>query len=59
MHVLVKKMKVFYLFLFLAILFFLYPVVEVGAAYPVPDMDPQGYPAVNTGCLAPDKCKPE
>ena len=56
MHFLVKKNKILYLFLFLAILFFLYPAVAVNAAYPVPDMDPQGYPALNTGCLAPGKC---
>ena len=56
MHFLVKKIKVLYLFLFLAIFFFVYPVVSVNAAYPVPDMDPQGYPALNTGCLAPGKC---
>ena len=56
MHAKVQKMKVLYLFLFLAIPFFVCPAVEVNAAYPVPDMDPQGYPALNTGCLAPGKC---
>lgn len=28
----------------------------IGAAVPLPEMDPAGYPAPNTGCLAPGKC---
>lgn len=56
MHLLGKKMKVFHLFLFLAIILLVYPVVTVSAEYSVPDMDPKGYPAPDTGCLAPGEC---
>ena len=32
---------------------------SVIAATPLPEMDPKGYPAPNTGCLAPGKCHAE
>ena len=41
--------------LFLGFLLWMIPL-SVGAASPLPAMDPAGYPAPNVGCLAPGKC---
>ena len=40
----------------LMIAFLLGTPLMLGAAVPLPEMDPAGYPAPNTGCLAPGKC---
>ena len=32
------------------------PPLVAGSGVPVPEMDPQGFPAVGTGCLANGKC---
>jgi len=44
-------------FLFLVFIFlFISALQATGAKYPVPGMDPNGFPAQNTGCIASDKC---
>jgi hypothetical protein len=44
------------LFLFIVITGVIFPVQALSADYPLPEMDPKGYPAPDTGCLAPGKC---
>ena len=44
------------LVLLLSILTLIYTLQAGGVKYPLPEMDPNGFPSPNSGCLAPGKC---
>ena len=41
---------------FWIVLFLVWPSLVGASEVPVPEMDPQGFPAIGTGCLANGKC---
>ena len=41
---------------FWIVLFLFWPSIVVAGKVPVPEMDPQGFPAIGKGCLATGKC---
>ncbi|UCE82390.1 MAG: cytochrome C [Deltaproteobacteria bacterium] len=51
-----ERLKASHLIVFCAILLLGVSAKAFSAEYPVAEMDPKGYPAQNTGCLAPGKC---
>ncbi len=50
------KVKMCLLVPLLAIFTLLYALSAGAEQYPLPEMDPNGFPAPDTGCLAPGKC---
>jgi len=44
------------LVLLLSILTLIYVLQAGSEQFPLPEMDPSGFPAPDTGCLAPGKC---
>lgn len=51
-----SKIRAYHLFLSCCMLLFFLSAWSYSAQIPLPEMDATGYPAANTGCLAPGKC---
>jgi len=49
----IKMWQIVFLF---SILMFIYTLLAGAENYPLAEMDPEGFPAPDTGCLAPGKC---
>ena len=56
MKLLSNGFRVRHLFLFIGVLLFIFPADLMSTQTPPPEMNPKGYPELNTGCLAPGKC---